>query len=82
MALIAACLWLIAANVAALLPSQDNHWRRAYGLIALALPLVLWLWTTQSPLWALLFVAMAASMLRWPLRYAWRWMCRRAGRKS
>lgn len=81
MALIAACLWLITANIAALLPSQDNHWRRAYGLIAVAVPLTLWLWLTTGPLWALLFIAMAASVLRWPLRYAWRWLRRVAGRE-
>jgi len=29
--LIAAFLWLIVANLLAMLPSRDNHWRRAYG---------------------------------------------------
>ncbi|HHI69381.1 MAG TPA: DUF2484 family protein, partial [Rhodobacteraceae bacterium] len=24
-----ACLWVIAANVLAMLPSKDNYWRRA-----------------------------------------------------
>ena len=42
LSLILACLWALAANVLAMLPSRDNHWRRAYALIVLGIPLGLW----------------------------------------
>ena len=29
LSLILACLWAVAANLAAMIPSRDNHWRRA-----------------------------------------------------
>ena len=37
------CVWLIAANVTAMFPSKDHHWRNAYMLIAVGLPLVVWI---------------------------------------
>lgn len=36
-------LWLIAANLIGMLPSRDRHWRAAYFLIAVGLPLLGWL---------------------------------------
>ena len=50
----AACLWLIVANVIAMFPSRDHHWRNAYGLIAIGLPIVIWVgasvgWPGQGP---------------------------------
>ena len=44
------CAWLIVANVLALLPSRDNHWARAYGLIALGVPLLGYITCTNGPL--------------------------------
>lgn len=73
-ALPAALLWLLAANLLAMLPARDNHWRRAYVLIALALPLSLWLAVQAGPWWTLAFLIAAASILRWPLIYLWRWI--------
>ncbi len=67
-----ACLWLIAANVVAMLPSRDHHWRAAYALIAVGIP-ILGLVTWQAgPFWGLLFFACGASILRWPLMRLWR----------
>ncbi|MEO0929933.1 MAG: DUF2484 family protein, partial [Pseudomonadota bacterium] len=37
------CLWVVIAFVMAAIPSDDNHWRRAYVLIALGLPLLAFL---------------------------------------
>lgn len=66
--------WLIAANVIAMLPSRDKHWRNAYGLIAVGIPLLGWL-TYVNGVWAgLVFVLAAGSVLRWPLIYLWRWV--------
>ncbi|MFA9232434.1 MAG: DUF2484 family protein [Microgenomates group bacterium] len=73
-ALTAAMIWLTVVNVIGLLPSRDHHWRAAYVMIALGVPLLVWLiW--QSGVWrGLAFVLAAASVLRWPMRYAWRWL--------
>ncbi|MDG1520495.1 MAG: DUF2484 family protein, partial [Yoonia sp.] len=38
-----AALWLVAANVMAMIPSKDNLWQRAYLLIAVGIPLLGWL---------------------------------------
>jgi hypothetical protein len=75
--LILACLWFVVANVAALLPSRDHHWRLAYGLIALGVPLVGWITWAHGPLVGLLVLAAGASVLRWPVIYLGRWIRRR-----
>ncbi len=74
LSLIAAFCWLVLANVLALLPSRDNHWSRAYLLIALGVPLVGWVTWTNGPLLGILLLAAGASVLRWPLIYLGRWM--------
>lgn len=70
--LILACLWLITANLIAMLPSRDHHWRAAYGLIALGIPLLGWLTYAAGPIWGMVFLAAGASLLRWPLIHLWR----------
>lgn len=71
-ALVCGCLWLILANVLAMLPSRDNHWRAAYGLIAIGVPLLGWVTWTNGPLWGLAFLIGGGSILRWPLMRLWR----------
>ena len=79
LSLIALFVWLLVANVAALVPSNDNHWRRAYGLMALGLPLLMWLFW-ENPWWVgILAIAAALSVLRWPVVYLWRWIRRNIG---
>ena len=73
-ALIVALLWFVLAHVLALLPSRDNHWRRAYFLIALGIPILGWVTIQNGPWIALLLLAAGASVLRWPLIYLTRWM--------
>ncbi|NEX47816.1 DUF2484 family protein [Pseudotabrizicola algicola] len=73
-ALTAALLWLVLANVIAMLPSRDHHWRAAYVLIAVGIPLVGWVTAQSGPIWGLLILAAGASVLRWPLVYFWRWI--------
>ena len=74
LSLVAVFVWLIAANLAAMIPSRDNHWRRAYVLIALGIPLLIW-FGIENGMWAVALVVLAAaSILRWPLRYLWRWL--------
>lgn len=72
--LIAAFGWLILANVLAMLPSKDNHWTRAYVLIGLGAPLLVWLVWETGWIAGGVFVIAAMSVLRWPLRYLLRWL--------
>jgi hypothetical protein len=72
-------IWLIAANVIAMFPSRDYHWRAAYGLIALGVPLLGWATYEAGPIIGLALLAAGASILRWPLVYFWRWLRQRAG---
>ena len=67
------CLWLIVANLIAVLPTRDHHWRAAYALMAAGLPLLIWITATQQALWSAAFLLAAASILRWPLWHLWRW---------
>ena len=78
--LIAVFVWLVAANVLAMIPSKDNHWRRAYGLIGLGVPLLAWVFW-ENPWWVgLLALAAGMSVLRWPVIYLGRWIGRSVGR--
>ncbi|MEM6939898.1 MAG: DUF2484 family protein [Pseudomonadota bacterium] len=76
LSLLIACLWALAANVIAMTPSRDHHWRNAYVLISLGVPLLVWIFWVHGPWVALLVFAGACSILRWPVIYAVRW-CRR-----
>ena len=69
-----ALIWLIAANLRAMFPSRDHHWRFAYVMIALGIPLLGWLTWTNGPIVGLLFLAAGASILRWPLIHLVRWL--------
>ena len=73
LSLIAGFLWLIAANVIAMFPSRDHHWRNAYMLIGLGIPLLGWITYQNGPVPGLLFLAGGASILRWPVYVLARW---------
>ena len=75
-----ACVWLVLANVLAMIPSRDNHWSRAYVLIGLGVPLVGWVTWANGPVVGLLVLAAGASVLRWPLIFLGRWLRARIGR--
>ncbi len=72
-------VWLIAANLLAMLPSRDHHWRSAYVLIAFGIPLLGWVTYLNGPLIGLALLAAGASVLRWPVIYLWRWLRRQTG---
>ena len=76
----AACLWLIVANVIAMFPSRDHHWRNAYALIVVGLPLVVWVGISVGWLLAAVFLGAGASVLRWPVIFLGRWLRRTAWR--
>lgn len=77
--LILALIWLVAANVIGMLPSKDQHWRVAYILIALGLPLLIWVYVQNGWLTALIVLIAAASVLRWPVIYLMRWLRKQTG---
>ena len=74
-----ALVWLVLANVLALLQSRDNHWRRAYGLIAVGVPLLGFVTYDNGPWIGLLLLLAGVSVLRWPVIYLARWL-RQTGR--
>jgi len=80
--LIAAALWMIAANLIALTPSRRGHWPAAWVLIATGIPILGWVTWQNGPLIGLLVLAAGASVLRWPVVYLWRWLKRIAHRLS
>ncbi|GAB5436548.1 DUF2484 family protein [Falsiruegeria mediterranea] len=68
------CIWAIVANVLAMTPSKDNHWRNAYVLIAIGIPLLGYVTYENGP-WVGLFVLLGGmSVLRWPVIYLGRWV--------
>ncbi|MEX0316893.1 MAG: DUF2484 family protein [Ruegeria sp.] len=72
--LILACVWAVVANVLAMTPSRDNHWTRAYALIAVGIPLVGYVTYENGPWIGLLVLAAGMSVLRWPVIYLTRWL--------
>lgn len=76
--LILACLWALVANVLAMTPSKDHHWRNAYVLVAVGIPIVGYVVVQHGPWIGLLVLAGGCSVLRWPVIYLSRWV-RRAG---
>lgn len=77
---LALCLvWLIAANLIAMFPSRDYHWRAAYVLIAIGVPLLGWVTYVHGPIVGMVVLAAGASILRWPVVYFWRWLRRQLG---
>ncbi|MEL7344887.1 MAG: DUF2484 family protein [Pseudomonadota bacterium] len=77
--IIAACGWLILANVIAMFPSKHKHWPAAYGLITIGVPLLIWLYV-ENGIWIALVALIAGGwVLRWPVRFAFRWLGRVTG---
>ncbi|MCC1492521.1 DUF2484 family protein [Cognatishimia sp. F0-27] len=80
LSVIAGFLWLLIANVLAMIPSKDNHWSRAYVLIAVGVPIFLWIGIESGWLIACFFLAAGMSVLRWPVRYLFAWIKRMLSR--
>ncbi len=74
LSLILACLWGLAANVLAMLPSKDNYWARAYVLIAVGIPLLGYVTYQNGPTVGFLVLLAGMSVLRWPVIYLMRWL--------
>ena len=80
--LILACFWAVIANILAMTPSCDNHWRSAYLLIAAGIPLLGYVTVEHGPWVGLLVLAAGCSMLRWPVVYLGRWLSRGIRRRE
>lgn len=76
--LVLAALWAFIANIIAMTPSKDNHWRNAYALIAIGIPILGFVTWQHGPWVGMLVLAGGMSVLRWPVVYSWRWIKRRA----
>ncbi|WP_204113675.1 DUF2484 family protein [Shimia biformata] len=77
--LVLALIWLIVANLRAMFPSRDHHWKFAYAMIAVGIP-ILGFVTYQNGIWiGLIVLAMGMSVLRWPVIYLVRWLRRQVG---
>ncbi|MFT7596160.1 MAG: hypothetical protein ACI8R4_003494 [Paracoccaceae bacterium] len=74
LSIILAALWALSANVLAMLPSRDNHWRRAYILIAVGIPILGYVTYENGPWVGLIVLLAGMSVLRWPLIYLTRWV--------
>ncbi|SFD54537.1 DUF2484 family protein [Roseivivax sediminis] len=73
LSLVLALIWVVAANVMAMIPSRDSHWTRAYILIAVGIPLLGFVTYENGPWIGLLALAAGMSVLRWPVRSFGRW---------
>ena len=67
-------LWVVLAFAMALFPSNDNHWRRAYVLIAIGIPLLIWIFWQHGVLLGVLGLVVGGLVLRWPVYFARRWV--------
>ncbi|MDF1729358.1 MAG: DUF2484 family protein [Sulfitobacter sp.] len=74
-----ACLWALIANLIAMLPSRDQHWRNAYLLITAGIPILGYVTAQHGPWVGLLVLAAGCSVLRWPVIYLGRWLRRGTG---
>ncbi|MEE4187312.1 MAG: DUF2484 family protein [Roseobacter sp.] len=75
-----AALWALVANLLAMMPSKDQHWRNAYLLITIGIPIVGFVSWQHGPWIGMLVLAAGMSVLRWPVVYLGRWIKRRTSR--
>lgn len=73
LSLILAATWALTANVLAMFPSKDLHWRNAYVLITIGIPLLGYVTWQNGPWVGLVVLVMGMSVLRWPVIYLTRW---------
>lgn len=74
LSLILAALWALGANVLGMFPSRDNHWRGAYILIAIGIPILGYVTYQNGPWIGLIVLVAGMSVLRWPVIYLLRWV--------
>ena len=77
-----ACLWAVIANLIAMTRSKDNHWRNAYVLIGIGIPILGFVTIQHGPWLAMVVLVAGGWMLRWPVIYLVRWIRRVILRQS
>ena len=77
-----AALWAITANLLAMIPSRDNHWARAYWLIASGIPILGYVTWQNGPWIGLIVLGCGVSILRWPANYFLRWIMSKTIRRD
>ncbi|MEP0964422.1 MAG: DUF2484 family protein [Roseobacter sp.] len=77
LSLILAALWALGANLLAMTPSRDHHWRNAYLLVTIGIPIVGFVTWQHGPWIGMLIMAAGMSVLRWPVIYLGRWIKRK-----
>ena len=68
MSLLLSCFWIIAANIAGLLPSRRGHWSAAVALIVTGIPILGLVTWQHGPVAGFIAFGAGASILRWPIR--------------
>lgn len=76
---VAALVWMVVVNLRAMFPSKDNHWNFAYGMIAIGVPILIWVFIDHGPLVAGVLLLGAMWVMRWPVIYLSRWLRRKVG---
>lgn len=77
-----ALIWLIVTNVKAMFPSKDKHWKFAYVMMAIGVPIFGFV-IYENGIWAGLVLLLAAMwVMRWPVIYLGRWLRKMAGMKA
>lgn len=79
LSVIAALLWMVVVNLRAMFPSKDNHWKFAYVMIAVGVPILIWVLMDHGPLLAGVLLLGAMWVMRWPVIYLSRWLRRKVG---
>lgn len=80
LALLLSCLWIVAANVAGMLPSRRGHWPAAVALIVTGIPILGLVTLQYGPVAGFIAFGAGASILRWPLRLGLARLVRRRDR--
>lgn len=71
-----AAIWFVVANVIGMLPSRDHHWRAAYGLLSVGLPILLAVFWQYGGWIGLMVLVAGMWILRAPVLRASRWLRR------
>ena len=74
-------LWVVLAFVMVAIPSNDNHWRRAYVLIGVGVPLLIWIVLKDGALMGALALFVGGLVLRWPVYFLWQRVKQRFGKR-
>lgn len=70
-------IWVLAANIAAILPRQRDDWTPAFILIGVGIPILGFVTMQHGPWAGLIVLILGMAALRWPIVDLGRWLRRR-----